>query len=449
MNERIIALTKSKYLPYLFLFILLFVFHFFLYYRFDDVWFRQRLSEVPYLELLTSRYFEWTSRIFIEAALFLAVQLDIRIFGVINSIFILLLIYSMSRLLPEKAECEDHWLLVGLFLVYQLAEMGGAGWAATAVNYVWPAAAGIYALTALTRLNREERIGRWEYPLLIIALLFAANQEQMAALLFGFGVVLTIYRWVKTKKLPPFFIVWNLLTAASLAHILLSPGNQNRTAQEVITWFPEFDNFGVIHKLILGLMNTFNYLFNQSHILYFILVLVLSATAYRKSRNLCGKVLSLVPLGTALITNMDYFTSMRSVWLPHAERFFVALDLQAMPYSGKFTILPFLNCILILSLVLLAIYVAYGKTESAMVLAIVFAAGMASAFIIGFSPTIYASVPRIFFPMQISFIFIISFVYQKERMMLKDSHRKIFLSFVYVMAFFSYFTSLGTVIYIP
>ena len=80
-----------------------------------------------------------------------------------------------------------------MILIYPIVLMNGAGWAATTINYMWPLATGLFALIPIRKIWDEEKIKFWQYPLYIIAMIFATNQEQVCAILLGTYLLFTVF----------------------------------------------------------------------------------------------------------------------------------------------------------------------------------------------------------------------------------------------------------------
>ena len=105
-------------------------------------------------------------------------------------------------------------------------------------------------------------------------LVVAANQEQIAAVLFGIYLCHLIGWYVvkrremaqqmnaieyeKKPRVYP-FLPELVILLASLAFIVLCPGNTSRNIQEMSSWFPEYPNYSMGERLLMGMLDTVAY----------------------------------------------------------------------------------------------------------------------------------------------------------------------------------------------
>ena len=121
-----------------------------------------------------------------------------------------------------------NWVLVGLLLIYPLAELGGAGWIATTTNYIWPLALGVFVLTGTARVLRGERVAWWMHILYLPAMIYAANAEQMCAVLLGIeGLCFLWILFVKKQGKQVLVLApYLLIGLAEFLFILKCPGTR-------------------------------------------------------------------------------------------------------------------------------------------------------------------------------------------------------------------------------
>ena len=163
-------LTKKEYLPFWFFAGVQLIYHWMMREGpgTDAMWFfRNQLDAYSLKDYLTIRYHGWSSRLVIEAAL-VYVSRHMRLYKLLDWGMWMLLAGSLSAIFGKtKDKARTNWILIGLLLIYPLAELGGAGWIATTTNYIWPLALGVFVLTGTARVLRGERVAWWMHLSLI------------------------------------------------------------------------------------------------------------------------------------------------------------------------------------------------------------------------------------------------------------------------------------------
>ncbi|MCQ4504149.1 hypothetical protein NON27_28605, partial [Vibrio parahaemolyticus] len=82
---------------------------------------------------------------------------------------------------------------------------------------------------------------------------------------------------------------------------LTTPGNVIRTSQEISKWFPQYDQFGFITKLDLGISSFGKPFFLDTNVLFLLLFLFVFLLSYNKCKNYYGCLLSAIPFFLNLI----------------------------------------------------------------------------------------------------------------------------------------------------
>lgn len=122
------------------------------------------------------------------------------------------------------------------------------------------------------------------YIVSFLALLYATNQEQSGALIFGFNVLYLLYSLINKRPVNKFNLLAIVVSAISLIIIFTCPGNAIRFAHEVSYWYPQFANFTIIQKSYLGLVTTFGNLIQQK-IIFPLFYIIAGVCAAIKSKN--------------------------------------------------------------------------------------------------------------------------------------------------------------------
>lgn len=377
-------------LLYVFLFLLLFGLHFCLkLHTGDDVFFGDvQLSGLG--EFLQSRYHGWTSRILIEMALVVLCDLPDFVWCFLDTLIILWLIRSVSYVFTKNG-FKENLIVAVLTMVFPVLALGEAGWYATTLNYLWPLAFGMFALVPIKNLYVGKPEKWYNYPLYLISLIFACNQEQMCAIVLAFYLIFTIYFGIKRKKPEIFMIIQTLFALSSIIFIFTCPGNMARLPAEIEYWFNDYKNFNFFDKLVLGVNSTMSQLLTRADIPVFIFVIMLPILL-RKARTHV-KVLSYIPAifvaycfcGKLLMPYISFLNK-----LPFLS---IVVSFATQPTAmGVSAIILFLINVLLLAIIVYMLFVIGGgksNLERSLFIPLVFLAGIMSGVVLGFSPTLY------------------------------------------------------------
>lgn len=388
----------------------------------DDEYFRELWDGTSLGSFLRGRYEGWSSRLVIETVLMLLAAAPEWVWKLLNSLVILLLVWNTADLfgMRRKRLQAAVFFSVTVWMVPPLA-IAGAGWISTTTNYLWPLSFGLVAIRPLKHILCGEGIPAWEYAAVPVCILYAANMEQMAAILLGAYLAAGVYQLIIKKRRPPvFYFVCTALIAAMLFFILSCPGNMGRFDQEVESFFPEFRQYGIWEKLVLGFIENGHYFasagYFKTNYLFALLAGVLAArVVQRKVRGEEARpprrfwlelAVSAVPLaffwGVAMLANKwlekngfsrgGHIVGLlcQNRYLPGTHEFswgtftysWGMLALQIGVYAG------------LAACVALTVYFLHGKSGETLLELVVLGAGMASHMILGFSPTVYISSER-------------------------------------------------------
>ena len=382
----------------------------------DDISF----SSIPLNELFTwlsTRYETWSSRVLIELVLVVSLKLPVIVWALINSFMLFLLAYSISYLFTKNGVREKFIVLFSVFL-FPMVLMSEAGWYATTINYIWPLALGVFSCIPIKKKLMQEPIKLWMYPIYVVSLLFACNHELMCAILFVFYGLFLLYCFWKKKKSKFLVLQW-ILTCISLIFILTCPGNGVRASLEVATWYPEYANFGFLHKIVLGVLSTTSILLLDYKLPFFIM-LFLIPFSLRNHKNYWVKFLSFVPLGIfGVLQILPQFFPRFGGLVSH-----LSVYMSQMPYVNMhsfYLYLFLLMAVMLYGSIVVSLYFVFQKNHDAKYLfPLIFLAGLTTRVLMGFSATIYASGQRTFLFLHFALI-ICDIVLFLKNTTLKDS----------------------------
>ena len=204
-----------------------------------------------------------------------------------------------------------------------------------------------------------------------------------------------------------------------LIFIATCPGNHMRTISETATWYPDYANFSILPKIYLGVIPTFSVIMNNGVIITLTTLLLCSFTLKNNKKNY-NKIFSIIVFAFFSLTTI--FKSNLLNIFPNFNHFYEILSLESLPTLNLLNILPFALCCASLIGV---IYLLYINFKDNLLLPIIFLAGFCSRFIMGFSPTVFASHERtsifFYFSMLIIDIIIYSKLQKNKNIFLVDT----------------------------
>lgn len=373
----------------------------------DDLFFSTVCNQTSLSNYLFIRYQSWTSRLVIEGFLVIFCEfLPMFIWKIVNIGMIYLLLYTISKLFIYKDKRKENLLLCISLICIPNMILREAGWMATMNNYLWVATTGLYSMLSLYKIINNEKISKLQNFTFIISTIYAANQEQMAGILFLIYSFFLVYI-IKEKKLKAIFFINYLIIILSLFFIVTCPGNTIRSEQEKNTWYPEYSNLSLISKLEQGITSMMDYVIEDGRILFLALLILVPYIIWKNYNKICIKLLGLSPL----IITLGYKELIKTL------NYFEKIEFMQ---SDLFITFKCISYILILILLGISIYLIFNNKKDNYIKRFmpifIYFTGFISRFIIAFSPTIYASGERTSYFWYISFcILIIIIIQNKEK----------------------------------
>lgn len=438
-----ITLLHNEFAPFVLLAVGGLLLHVFLILNWgDDAFFRDSLQpdNVTLLSFLVERYFKWSSRLIIEAIMIGITQIPI-IWWFLDTAILVLAAYCLSLLLP-RMDRKANYLLVCLVFIYPFIDMRTAGWIATTMNYIWPLSFGLYAMVSIKKLLAGESLKIYQYVLSVLALLYAANHEQMGTLLAGFFVLFCIYQFSTQHKIHWFLLLEAVLSIASVLFILTAPGNEIRTLWTLETQFPGYALLSFFDKLEIGFSSTLFGLVMKPNLsfLLFALLLFLGAKATKQRRLFL--IIAALPLLFSLVFGL--LGPVIGKLLP-----FVGTIRGAMTETGTnpsfskpMSLVPDLLLFVVCLSVIVSMFRIIVVKKDAWFLLIVLGAGFASRMLMAFTPSVWFSEERTFIFFYFALIYCSVRLYQVVRASGTIGEERVIISTATVFAIFSWFFSI-------
>lgn len=393
------ASIPSSRLPLLLLWTVLIVAHLFLPTHWgDDAWFAEILAgelATPqnWAGFLLERYQTWSSRVAIEGLLILFVRFPL-LWRVCNAAICILLTVAVGRIFnPEQGRLKN-WILTVIFFLFPLGIFYEVGYVATTLNYLWPLSAILWAILPTAKRFMNRPVSPWEYGVALIALSFAAFQEQACAVLLALYLGGILHRAIAHRRLDRFSLIGAFICVGFLIYTFTCPGNQNRFALEEAAHFPGFSELTLLQRLELGFSSMMKTAFLTPNVFTAVFCLLLLAATLCGSTRLWVRVLSAFPFLTVLLCGL-LGGALESVcppirWLRES----VGRMGTAPEWQEPVTWIPLIFFILLLFTVLYLLSHAVRNPQRYWLFVYLLAVGAASRIVIGLSPTVWASGER-------------------------------------------------------
>ncbi|WP_125704614.1 DUF6056 family protein [Lacticaseibacillus daqingensis] len=305
---------------------------------------------------------------------------------------------------------KHNILVTGLILIYPVSQMSSAGWIATTVNYLWPAAMGAFALVYWMRLYQQKKVHTGMIVLYLLAEAYATNFETFSVMFLCITVsvfiTMMLKRKIRREQIIP-IIGSFAISIGNIALALFSPGNATRAVSEV-HWMKDFDTLTFVDKTVLGISDTMVKLIDFNLIFAIFCVLLVLVTLVKSNFSTWAVSLSAFPL---LIVFYRLLPS--SFTDPYFLKLNMALDqlekgtrVDPSNYYGISIYVP-LSLFFLIIFVIGYVLLNYGDTlEQSLLMCVIVGSGLATRFVMGFTPTIYASSNRTFVFLDIAMIFV-------------------------------------------
>ncbi len=383
--------------------------------KYDDKTFLESVTGTTIFSYVGPRYFTWTSRFIIEYVLCGVLKISKYLWILLEAVMVALAGYSISRIFVKDNKKENNIMLLFMILVYPITIMNSAGWAATTINYMWPLATCLFALIPIRKIWDGEKIKFFEYPLYVLALIFAGNQEQTCAILCGTYILFTILMIIKNKKIHPFMIIQTILIIASIIFILTCPGNYVRNSEEIVDLFQDFEMLTFLDKLSLGFTSTMGVIIKQGNVVFLMLTTLITIYIFSNYKEKLYRIVAIIPLLSILLLSVTkgitdsifpFLASFRDLITKEQ------VMLTAANSNNLLNVVPLVFSYINFVCIALSILLIFKNLKNNIAI-LVFLVGLASRIIIGFSPTVFSSAERTMIFFDFSMIIVSILIWQE------------------------------------
>ena len=328
-------------------------------------------------QCLYTRYMAWSSRILIDAATIILCMCPVlwKILDVAVWFLIYWCLLHIGGIREKKLPASSVLILL---LLFPFMSISRTGWISTSLNYLWPAAFGLYAVTVMKDALDGRNMPAWKVILLVPAMLFCANHEQ-ACIYMTIVAAVFLALSIKEKRKSTASIIVLLICILSIVNIAVCPGNAIRSELSIPMYMPDFRTMSLFDRFMAGWTHLMNHLCEDTLPLFAVFTSMLACAVFQKSTLKKDRITALMPIAYEVL-------------------FLVLPDMQ----EPRKAIMPALNwiSILISLIMVISIFVSlfriYGIEQNGLMsYAILTAAGVCTA-AMGFSPTLYISSERTF-----------------------------------------------------
>lgn len=371
-------------------------------------YFSKILGNTSLIDFWKMRYQGWSSRIIIETVLILITKVPV-LWRILDCVIWIAISCLMCDLLEIKDKDERNFLNF-LFLLYPFFDMGGAGWMATTVNYLWPFFFFLILCKGVKQYKDEKNIALWKYPVLLFSAIFASNQEQSAILVFAVLLYGVIWFVIKKKRPPLFLILEFFISVGSIIFILSAPGNQVRKVLEMER-FPGYDQLTFFDKMYMGLLRIEKVFIASSNSIFILFCIVVFYVIYKKYKTKLNLMVSVVPL---LI--LGGYTILCNLYPNYGKIFFIPDDVYQIEWLNYRTYIPVIYLIAIIFSILFSLFQIFKREMEKLIFCVLMlGVGVSTVAVMGFSPSIYASGNRTSFYLYFVLIFVVCYVIHERK----------------------------------
>lgn len=347
----------------------------------------------------------WGGRVVPQGMLVILLQLPDLVYSILTSLVMLLLgILALDTFGISLGSSHATGLLLLFVLLHALLPFEllrtTVYWKCACVLYVWGLAALLVAIRPMLYELRGDSCGLLTYAVAVPAIVYTASFEQAGAVMAGWMVLAAAYHLLTKRALPDIkslaLLIFALVATFGFSTL---PGNDYRMTEETIAWFQSFDAYSLVDKILLGTSTSITMLEREALPIIVLICMVLVYLYGKPDRVECDTSIPWDALARAILVyfvfceirvigqnvsaNTNIFTKLYTLYTPDKPQFVVTLGRTVCDVI-HYMAYVLLGCC----------FASVGSSDGRFVAFSSYFAGFCSMFIMGFSPTIYASGSR-------------------------------------------------------
>lgn len=424
----------------------------------DDFWFHEVPRSYSLIDYLQLRYMNWTGRLSAEVGLYYIFKDGAVFWKFLNPLFVTLTAYSISRIILGKKANKKNYMLnwyicIGILLINKYIILNAIMWITGSIVYLWTTLAALVAAIPFVDALKKSYNKKFNILYMFCGIFAALGEEQVALVLLSFLTIINIHIYIRDKIFHKYLLLENFLILVSTIILFIAPGNFARNQDEIINWLPNYPLYSKWETGFYGVQWALNLFLNDGKIIFFLILLVLSISLYKKNRGLSNNLSIIVPIiGCLLILTSIVFSldmvlpdkiveKIRFPYMYHyiwdnLRMLFFDFNMPNPFEIKKLSTIKFIVWPIIIFTVPYFILQLYDFKAKGIYLALAYMAGICSVIIMFVSPTIYASGIRTFFVLAIMFLIIFISLLKKTGIFLKK--RCLFIFIIFAIIKYSY-----------
>lgn len=355
------------------------------------------------------RWLSWSSRLLIENSVNIFSK-NLFAWSIITVLLGSVMFWSIGRLLSND-RIYHSFLIFGIMMLVNFYTLTTAGIFATTINYMWPISCLLFVYAVVLRPLSSKALNTIAMIVIWPMYIFAMCSEQLSVLSFVLLSVYLIYKIYKKEHIKKTIILLLIISILGILNVFICPGNELRVTQEIANWWPEFINFSIKEKIIIGLTVTFSRVVLAPDMLFvtFTLLIFLMALIKRniKAFMFISPVLMIICL---LFFSNNGVTANSAIWLPNIFTNFrnigLSLDSNIILGVGGYNRAAIALFGVMGFLCIMSVIMIYGKVKKSLVIVTMAITGLAVSLMVGLSPTIFISGTRTLYPFMITMLIV-------------------------------------------
>ncbi|MFT8352402.1 DUF6056 family protein [Clostridium saccharoperbutylacetonicum] len=372
----------------------------------DDTYFIETVSKSKsIISFVIMRYETWGGRISSEFFIGIFSLLPLFIWRILNTMIAVSFVVFISKIIKlsiskdsfqKNGNIIDWFVCLSFFMIPISVTTRACSWFTGSFYYLWPTFFCLIAMSPFIYKIYNKDISKRHYIIAMLSVLYASYMEQTAAVLICFDIMTVLYLYKRDKKFYLGLVAENLLVLINLIIYTLSPGNELRNISETKTWYPTFGSLSLFQKVYQGVCWTHSHLVRETTILMLVISLLLFIIVFNRNSKWLVRI-------SAFISSMYFIGSLTPInkMVLSTTSYEYPYDIQTILdkifFNPMLDIVPaVISSVIIFSIIILMFMCIKNKNERYLCI-IFYLAALSCGYILGFSPTIFASGPRIFF----------------------------------------------------
>ena len=344
--------------------------------------------------------YNWGGRIIPQGLLVLLLQLPSVAFHLLNALaWIILLFYvkkdfDIEDIFSMRFVCCIFPLLIFTFISSKILT-GTVFWKCANVLYLWGSAALLVAVYPLIKIIGCKNITSIDYLFSIVGIVYASSFEQAAALMCGVFLLLLLYVLYSTHSVQWQIVVLSLLAFASAYFFSTLPGNGVRLKIEVLGQLSKYDMYSFLDKVLWGGWYVIHNIENEA---IFIVIMLAITVVFLMQRN--RKTKDPIMIGAYIMLGYFMLCTINQIGISNRgqeqflSKLFRLIQIDSVEFGFSFS-LALRSVVHFLVYVYLGCCILVVCPDKMEIIGFSFYfCSLASMWIMGFSPTIYASISR-------------------------------------------------------